>query len=62
MEPHAAQPTDPKSRPGAPPESKDDLKSIPMAELQAKLGSSPDGLFRSLGVARAEGDGQWQFE
>ncbi len=25
-------------------ESKDDLKSIPMPELQAKLGSSPDGL------------------
>ena len=26
------------------PESKDDLKSLPMPELQAKLGSSPDGL------------------
>ncbi len=27
-----------------PPESKPDLKSLPMPELQAKLGSSPDGL------------------
>ena len=26
------------------PESKDDLKSLPMPDLQAKLGSSPDGL------------------
>ncbi len=29
---------------GGKPESKDDLKSIPMPELQAKLGSSPEGL------------------
>jgi H+-transporting ATPase len=29
---------------GSKPESKDDLRSLPMAELQAKLGSSPDGL------------------
>jgi H+-transporting ATPase len=31
-------------KPGAPPKSKDDLKSIPMAELQTKLGSSAKGL------------------
>ena len=31
-------------KPGSKPESKDDLKSLPMPELQAKLGSSPDGL------------------
>ena len=30
--------------PGSNPESKDDLKSLPMPELQTKLGSSPDGL------------------
>ena len=28
----------------AAPDAKDDLKSLPMAELQAKLASSPDGL------------------
>ena len=31
-------------KPGAKPESKDDLKSLPMAEVEKKLGSSPDGL------------------
>src|SRR5664279_3253301 len=32
------------SKPGSKPDAKDDLKSLPMSELQAKLGSSPDGL------------------
>jgi H+-transporting ATPase len=31
-------------KPGAKSNSKDDLKSVPMAELQTKLGSTPDGL------------------
>jgi H+-transporting ATPase len=31
-------------KPGAKPESKDDWKSLPMAEVEKKLGSSPDGL------------------
>ena len=34
----------PVPKPGSKPEAKDDLKSMPMPELQAKLGSSPDGL------------------
>jgi H+-transporting ATPase len=34
----------PESKPGAEPESKDDLKSLSMPELLAKLGSSADGL------------------
>ena len=34
----------PESKPGAEPGSKDDLKSLPMPELLAKLGSSADGL------------------
>jgi magnesium-transporting ATPase (P-type) len=34
----------PEARPGAKPESKDDLKSLPMPEVEKKLGSSPDGL------------------
>jgi H+-transporting ATPase len=34
----------PESKPGSKPDVKDDLKSLPMSELQAKLGSSPDGL------------------
>jgi H+-transporting ATPase len=44
MEPNADQPKAPESKPGSKPESRDDLKSLPMPELQAKLGSSPDGL------------------
>jgi H+-transporting ATPase len=40
MEPNADQPKASESKPDA----KDDLKSLPMPELQAKLGSSPDGL------------------
>jgi hypothetical protein len=32
------------SKPGSKPDAKDDLKSLPMAEAEKKLGSSPDGL------------------
>src|SRR5664279_1532320 len=34
----------PRTTTGSEPESKDDLQSLPMPELQAKLGSSSDGL------------------
>jgi len=34
----------PKAKPWPKPQSTDDLQLIPMAELQATLGSSPDGL------------------
>ena len=34
------------------PESKDDLKSLPMPELQKKLGSSPDGLTQAEAAKR----------
>ena len=40
MKPNGDQPKAPESKPG----TKDDLKSLPMPELLAKLGSSPDGL------------------
>ena len=32
------------NKPESKPDAKDDLKSLPMSELQTKLGSSPDGL------------------
>ena len=44
MEPNADQPKAFGSKPGPKPDDQDDLKSLPMSELQAKLGSSPDGL------------------
>ena len=44
MKPNSDQPKAPESKPGRKPDASDDLKSLPMPELQAKLGSSPDGL------------------
>ena len=44
MKPNTDQPEAPRSKPGSKPDAKDDLKSLPMPELEAKLGSSPDGL------------------
>ena len=31
-------------KPGSAPDAKDDSKTLPMAEVEKKLGSSPDGL------------------
>ena len=44
-------------KPGAKPTSKDDLKSIPMADLQAKLQSSPKGLTQAEAAKRLAQDG-----
>src|ERR1039458_1428152 len=48
MDPHADQPTAPESKlgskPDTKPDAKDDLKTLPLAEVEKKLGSSPDGL------------------
>jgi H+-transporting ATPase len=34
----------PAAKPGLKPDQQDDLKSLPLAEVEEKLGSSPDGL------------------
>ncbi len=44
MKPNTDKPKAPEAKPGSKPESKDDLKSLPMPEVEKKLGSSPDGL------------------
>jgi H+-transporting ATPase len=44
MESNTDQPKAFESKPGPKPNAKDDLESLPMPELQARLGSSPDGL------------------
>jgi H+-transporting ATPase len=44
MEANVDQSEAPESKPGPKPDAKDDLKTLPLPELQAKLGSSPDGL------------------
>ncbi len=43
-EPDTEQPKAPTKESGSKPDAKDDLKSLPMPELQTKLESSPDGL------------------
>jgi len=40
----ADQPKAPESKPESKPNAKDDLKSLPMPEVEKKLGSSPEGL------------------
>ena len=44
MKPNADQPKVPESKPGSKSDAKDDLKSLPLPELEKQLGSSPDGL------------------
>ena len=44
MEANADQSETPESKPGSKPDAKDDLKTLPLPELEKKLGSSPDGL------------------
>ena len=44
MKPNTAQPTAPATKPGSKPTAKDDLKSLPLAEVEKKLGSSLNGL------------------
>ncbi len=44
MPPKAAHPAAPDTKPKATPDAKDDLKTLPIAEVEKKLNSSPDGL------------------
>jgi H+-transporting ATPase len=44
MELNANPPRASASKPGSKPDAKDDLESLPLAELEKKLGSSADGL------------------
>ena len=44
MKSKAHQPGAPEPKPGAKPDAKGDLKSLPLAEVEKRLGSSPDGL------------------
>ncbi|MGA2610092.1 MAG: plasma-membrane proton-efflux P-type ATPase [Terriglobia bacterium] len=44
MKPNADQAKVSKSKPGSVPDAKDDLKSLPLPEVEKKLESSPDGL------------------
>ena len=48
----ADRPKAPKSDPGSKPDSKDDLISLPLAEVEKRLGSSPDGLTQAEAAKR----------
>jgi H+-transporting ATPase len=43
-EPNADESRAPEAKPGSKPHAKDDLQSLPLSEVEKKLGSSPDGL------------------
>ena len=47
-----ATPKVPESKPGSTPEAKDDLKSLPLPELEKQLGSSPEGLSQAEAAKR----------
>ena len=44
METHVDRPEAPKSKTASKAVGKDDLQTLPLAEVEKKLGSSPDGL------------------
>jgi H+-transporting ATPase len=50
----AAQARAPGPKPGPGPDAKNDLKSLPVAEVEKRLGSSPEGL------SQAEAAGSWR--
>jgi H+-transporting ATPase len=52
MKRNADQPKAPDSKPGLKPDSKDDLKSLPLAEVEKNLGASPDGLTQAEAAKR----------
>ena len=52
----------PKSKAASQPESKDDLKSLPLAEVEKKLGSSPNGLTQAEAEKRLAQNGPNEIE
>ena len=59
MKPNADKP---EAKPGSKPESKDDLKSLPMPEVEKRLGSSPDGLTQAEAQKRLSQYGPNEIE
>ena len=54
MKANVDQPKTSDSKPVSKPDAKDDLKTLPMPEVEKKLGSSPDGLSSSRGAETAD--------
>jgi H+-transporting ATPase len=62
MTPNADHPKVPESKPGPKANAQDDLKSLPIRELQAKLGSSADGLSQAEAQKRLSQYGPNEIE
>jgi H+-transporting ATPase len=52
----------PEPKPGSKPETKDDLKTLPLPEVEKKLGSSPDGLSQAEATKRLKQYGPNEIE
>jgi H+-transporting ATPase len=62
MKTNTARPKAPESKPGSEPDSKDDLKSMPMAGVEKKLDSSPNGLTQAEAEKRLTQHGPNEIE
>ncbi len=62
MKPNPDQAKVSKSKPGSVPDAKDDLKSLPLPEVEKKLESSPDGLSQAEAQKRLTQYGPNEFE
>ena len=62
MEPNTDKPKVPESNPGPKPKAKNDLKTLPLAEVEKKLESSPDGLTPAEAKKRLTRYGPNEFE
>ena len=62
MKSNTDQPKTSESKEGLKPNAKDDLKSLPMSELEKKLGSSPDGLSQAEAQKRLTQYGSNEIE
>ena len=62
MKPDTDQAKAPGSKPTSKPDAKDDLKSLPLPEVEKKLGSSPDGLTQAEAQKRLKQYGPNEIE
>lgn len=62
MKPQTDQPKEPEGKPGSKPDPKEDLKSLPLPEVEKKLESSPEGLTQAEAQKRLTQYGPNQTE
>ena len=62
MKAHGDQPKAPGSKAGSKPDAKDNLQTLPLPEVEKKLGSSPDGLTQAEATTRLKQYGPNEIE